>query len=373
MDEEEDLMKRFVLKVFLAMLLLVSFGLTEVYATSSDGQYESFKEDVTLTDDPLKEWTIIMSKSIDAKTVTPESVYVLDEQGQSVPLKEIKVDGKKIIVVAGAPYVIEHTYTLYLNGTIQSQNGAKLKPTKFKFAITKPQPKIYLTTDLYAQVKNPDFQQFSLDLFVNGQVVGGYETASGETVAGRTIGVSTDSSSIVPIVEGQKRYYFLYDNTTNKLRAVYWELLSAMNVFEEWNQSTTFERSVAASELYVLLTNEFRAKEGKPLVAYDERLAKAAFEHSKDMGVNNYFSHTSFDGRSLGDRVWALCSSCTAIGENIAANQMNVFLAHHGWINSPGHRSNMLNDRYTHIGFGLYYSATASYNRFYTTNFGQIR
>lgn len=366
-------MKQFVLKIFMAMLLLVGFGLTEAYASSGAEQYESFKEDVTLTDDPLKEWTIITSKNIDAKTVTPESVYVLDEQGQSVPLKEIKVDGKKIIVVAEVPYVIERTYTLYLNGTIQSQNGAKLKPTTFQFLITKPQPKIYLTTDLYAKVKNPDFQQFSLDLFVNEQVVGGYETATGKTVAGRTIGVSTNSGSIDMTVEGQKRYYFLYDTTTKKLRAVYWELSSATNAFDEWNQSTTFERSVAASELYVLLTNEFRAKEGKSLVAYDERLAQAAFAHSKDMGVHNYFSHTSFDGRSLGDRVWALCSNCTAIGENIAANQMNVFLAHHGWINSPGHRSNMLNDRYTHIGFGLYYSATTSYNRFYTTNFGQIR
>lgn len=117
----------------------------------------------------------------------------------------------------------------------------------------------------------------------------------------------------------------------------------------------------------VRLTNLERAKAGcKPLV-HDRRLRQAAYAHSADMSARNYFSHTSLDGRTFVDRIEATGYRYTALAENIAKGHPTAQAVVRGWMDSPGHRSNILDCRFTHIGVG-YVKAGGPY---WTQTFGR--
>ncbi|GAA3856757.1 hypothetical protein GCM10022243_22480 [Saccharothrix violaceirubra] len=120
-------------------------------------------------------------------------------------------------------------------------------------------------------------------------------------------------------------------------------------------------------EKVVELTNAERARVGcAPLVA-DDRLARAAREHSVDMAAKNYFEHHSKDGRSFVDRVKA--AGYPAPGaENIAAGHKTPELVVKGWMDSPGHRANIVNCRLKAIGVGM--ARGGSYGIYWTQNFG---
>nr|WP_229802989.1 CAP domain-containing protein [Planobispora rosea] len=76
----------------------------------------------------------------------------------------------------------------------------------------------------------------------------------------------------------------------------------------------------------------------------------AAMGHSTDMAENGYFSHTSRDGRTPGDRIReAGFSPLRAWAENIAKGQRSAESVHSAWMKSRGHRANILNCKLTHI------------------------
>ncbi|MFB4277258.1 CAP domain-containing protein [Nonomuraea sp. MTCD27] len=102
----------------------------------------------------------------------------------------------------------------------------------------------------------------------------------------------------------------------------------------------------------VTLTNQARAKNGcRPLV-HDAKLHLAAERHSSDMARNNYFSHDSRDGRTFDQRIKAAGFVFRMAGENIAKGQPSAAAVVKAWLNSPGHRANIMNCSYTHIGVG---------------------
>ena len=102
----------------------------------------------------------------------------------------------------------------------------------------------------------------------------------------------------------------------------------------------------------VELTNAERVKAGlQPLKAYAPLMA-AAREKSQDMKDKNYFSHTSPTYGSPFDRLKALGISYQSAGENIAKGQRTAEEVVTAWMNSEGHRANILNANFTHIGVG---------------------
>jgi uncharacterized protein YkwD len=117
----------------------------------------------------------------------------------------------------------------------------------------------------------------------------------------------------------------------------------------------------------VELTNAERAAHGCPALAADDRLATAARAHSADMAARNYFDHVSQDGRTFVDRVKA--AGYPAPGaENIAAGQRTAEAVVKGWMDSPGHRANILNCKLKALGAGM--ALGGSYGRYWTQNFG---
>jgi uncharacterized protein YkwD len=103
----------------------------------------------------------------------------------------------------------------------------------------------------------------------------------------------------------------------------------------------------------VRLTNAERAKGGCQALKHDARLHKAAFGHSSDMAAKNYFDHTSQDGRSFLDRIRAAgFTGGSGWAENIAMGQRTPASVVSAWMNSPGHRTNIMNCDYNLIGVG---------------------
>ncbi|MEV6166795.1 CAP domain-containing protein [Streptomyces sp. NPDC051954] len=101
------------------------------------------------------------------------------------------------------------------------------------------------------------------------------------------------------------------------------------------------------------LTNRERARAGLPPLAVDPILTTAAQAHSADMIARAFYAHTSPDGSQPWDRAAAAGSTRRSIGENIACGQRSAAEVVEGWMNSPGHRANILKPTFTHIGVGF--------------------
>jgi uncharacterized protein YkwD len=106
-------------------------------------------------------------------------------------------------------------------------------------------------------------------------------------------------------------------------------------------------------------------------LAWNSLLLQAASGHSSDMAQNNYFSHTSLDGRTMVQRVVATGYTYTNLGENIAAGQSTVESVITGWTNSPGHCANLMNPAFRDIGVACVRSDTSSYRYYWTMVLGQ--
>ncbi|MCK1798818.1 CAP domain-containing protein [Streptomyces sp. XM4193] len=101
------------------------------------------------------------------------------------------------------------------------------------------------------------------------------------------------------------------------------------------------------------LVNQERAKAGCQPVTADTRLASLARDHSRDMDERDYFSHTDPDGNTPWDR--AAARGITNLGaENIARGQADARAVMDSWMNSSGHRANILNCDYKTLGVGAH-------------------
>ncbi len=117
--------------------------------------------------------------------------------------------------------------------------------------------------------------------------------------------------------------------------------------------STSTNSDVSAFEQEVVkLTNAERTKAGLAPFKTDDKLMAAAREKSQDMQSKNYFSHTSPTFGSPFDRMKALGITYKSAGENIAQGQRTPQEVVKAWMDSPGHRANILNEKFTHIGVG---------------------
>lgn len=118
------------------------------------------------------------------------------------------------------------------------------------------------------------------------------------------------------------------------------------------NPATTTSDVNAFEQEVVKLTNAERTKAGLKALQTDDKLMAAAREKSQDMQLKKYFSHTSPTFGSPFDRMKALGITYKSAGENIAQGQRSPQEVVQAWMDSPGHRANILNANYTHIGVG---------------------
>ncbi|MDI2131790.1 CAP domain-containing protein [Yinghuangia seranimata] len=118
------------------------------------------------------------------------------------------------------------------------------------------------------------------------------------------------------------------------------------------------------------LVNVQRANNGCAPLTANTKLQTAAQGHSDDMVARNYFAHNSPEGSSAGDRINATGYQWSTWGENIAMGQRTPAEVMDAWMNSPGHRANILNCSFTEIGVGV---NLASGSPYWTQNFAAPR
>lgn len=129
--------------------------------------------------------------------------------------------------------------------------------------------------------------------------------------------------------------------------------------------TSTFARQVMD------LVNIERSKEGLSALTGNMLLERSATKHAQDMRTNTYFDHTALDGRSPTQRIKAegypnpSCACRIYYGENIARGQTTPAQVVRDWMNSEGHRKNILSPNFTEIGIGI--SGT-----YWVQNFGGV-
>ncbi len=126
-------------------------------------------------------------------------------------------------------------------------------------------------------------------------------------------------------------------------------------VAEETEETTEQNQSSELSQFeqeVVELTNQERAKQGLSPLKIDTELSKVAREKSRDMASNGYFAHNSPSYGSPFDMMKQFGISYSTAGENIAKGQRTPEEVVNAWMNSEGHRANIMNANFTHIGVG---------------------
>lgn len=115
---------------------------------------------------------------------------------------------------------------------------------------------------------------------------------------------------------------------------------------QDESSNKTFAQQVVA------LVNAERAKEGLPALKMAEDVSRAALVRAKETEIS--FSHTRPDGRGFNTVLTEQGVKFRGAGENIAWGQKSPQEVMKGWMNSPGHRANIMNSKYTTIGVGHY-------------------
>lgn len=111
---------------------------------------------------------------------------------------------------------------------------------------------------------------------------------------------------------------------------------------------------IGALEAEVIrLVNIEREKTGRPALTPNNELNRVARIKSEDFIKNNYFSHNSPTYGTPFDMIRSFGISFTAAAENIASRQRSAAEVMNTWMNSQGHRTNILNSTYNQIGVGV--------------------
>lgn len=102
------------------------------------------------------------------------------------------------------------------------------------------------------------------------------------------------------------------------------------------------------------LVNKERSKAGLGSLSMDDELSKMAMAKAQDMYNNNYFDHNSPTHGSPFDMMKEYGITYQSAGENIAKGQTTPTQVMNDWMNSPGHKANILNKSFTKIGIAFY-------------------
>jgi uncharacterized protein YkwD len=118
----------------------------------------------------------------------------------------------------------------------------------------------------------------------------------------------------------------------------------------------------------VAMVNAERAKAGCEPLTVNAKLQAVAQEHSEDMAVRNYYAHETPEGIDPGTRMVTAGYQWQMMGENIYRSPWTPRDAMEGWMNSPGHRDNILDCRFRDTGVGVKLSSNGPW---WTEDFGR--
>ena len=182
-----------------------------------------------------------------------------------------------------------------------------------------------------------------------------------ERTAYRTIAAGGGQWKFYNAYDGFVMVYYLSDNT---VQCVYTTAVTSgegTQYTDKNDGSRVYAMSVGtfpkdsndtAAQLMFEITNAFRASNSLAPLKWNNTLAQVAVAHCLDMAARKYFDHTNPDGDTPGNRLTAAGYTWCAYGENINMGYSNAVSAMDGWINSAGHRGNILTTDCDEIGIG---------------------
>lgn len=176
--------------------------------------------------------------------------------------------------------------------------------------------------------------------------------------------------------------FFLFSRSTNETSQPMETLQPSSTVIVGTSTTTTTTISTTTTTILVVLTNDEkqmintvndeRMKVGLTPLEWCPALARAAKDHSIDMAQRDFYDHVTPEGLEVWDRARNQGYNHSYVGENIAVGQKSVREVMIDWMNSQGHRENILEESYSHFGYG---KATGLYDNepgyiYWTQNFG---
>lgn len=136
---------------------------------------------------------------------------------------------------------------------------------------------------------------------------------------------------------------------------------------QKLNIPTKSSEEVSTEQEILKLVNAERSKQGLSPLTLDWELSRVAKFKSEDMRDNNYFSHTSPTYGSPFNMMKSFGITYKSAGENIAAGQQSSAEVMQSWMNSSGHKANILSKNYTRLGVGK--ATGGSYGTYWTQMF----
>lgn len=278
----------------------------------------------------------------------------------------------------------DNTYNSIVNGTLGNENANRADVARYVYNATKANDKYGITvsgTRYYVGMNSSklpepaeklksvqgytwyvydvdDYKDFFAAGVENGKVVVLLSTGRGFTYRGVRCGDNVNTSDL-------KYSSFLYSDVKNGTG-----VHSVMINSDPYRYNNTDDESFEGeAKLNFHLANAYRAYHGLTPYKWSDIAAKAAFNHSKDMGENNYFDHQSLSGTTPADRLKkAGLKKYRLAAENITAGSPLGFMGHVLFVNSSGHRENLLGEG-EYMGVGMNYTAGSRYDFYTTQNF----
>ncbi|MBE9108354.1 CAP domain-containing protein [Nodosilinea sp. LEGE 07298] len=131
---------------------------------------------------------------------------------------------------------------------------------------------------------------------------------------------------------------------------------------------TVAQADIAIDQDLLRLVNTERQRVNAPPLTINDKLTAAAQRHAQDMATSQRMSHDGSDGSTMRSRIDATQYNWSNIGENVAMGQPTAAEVMSAWMNSPGHRRNILNPAFTELGVGY---ATGSGRIYWVQVFGR--
>lgn len=361
-----------------------------------------------------KPWTIIFNMPVSEASTKGNIEITLDKTGVAVGINtSLSADGKTLNVVPKENYVQGEAYTLTVNTKVQAGNMFLKENSVLKFTVKKniisevtkefsvaniqigdSEAKVI---DVLGQPARKDISQYGFSWYIynqdyknyvqigisNGKVVGLF-TNTAKLLCKSGIKIGTLKSEVEKVYKpsliyvGGKGEYGIYSIDDYEV-TIFYDIHNNNTVTSVQLIDKAVENEV--NQLYGILNDEVRkgyemevfdlanavrVRMGKTPYLWDDKIAEVARNHSKDMADKKYFEHTNLEGLSPFDRMRAAGISFRAAGENIAAGQASAIFAHETWMNSLGHRTNILGNC-EKLGVGVYFGG--DYHVYYTQNF----
>lgn len=175
--------------------------------------------------------------------------------------------------------------------------------------------------------------------------------------------MSTSAASTHTVVKGDTMWKIAvqYEVGLSEIRSANPQITNADLIYpgQVLNIPTTDSSVLSYEKEVVRLVNEIRAENGLQALTYDWELSRVARYKSQDMKDNKYFSHTSQTYGSPFQMIKNFGITYRSAGENIAKGYATPQAVVNGWMNSSGHRANILNASFNRIGVG--YVASGNY------------